>query len=80
MKKILPDWIWVEAHRILGSQRARILAGSVKEPDPGEIQRAAYDGSRELSRALRRASERPLSWVQKRRRYYVLGSAPFPDE
>lgn len=36
------DFAWLEVHRIQGSQRARLLAGFIEEPDEDEILRAAH--------------------------------------
>lgn len=37
----MADHVDLEAHRIEGNQRARLLAGLIEEPDHGEIVRAA---------------------------------------
>jgi hypothetical protein len=59
---------WLEVHRILGSQRARLLGGLVEEPDDSEIERAARGLAR--LRFLENCRDQPdkaIEWLRGRR-------------
>lgn len=63
----MADFAWLEVHRILGSQRARLLAGFIEQPDPDEIQRAAMGMA--LVRFLENCRDKPdeaIRWLRKR--------------
>ena len=61
------DFTWLEVHRIQGSQRARLLAGFIEEPDADEIQRAAYGMA--VVRFLENCRDQPdkaIKWLRSR--------------
>lgn len=67
--KEMADFAWLEVHRRLGSQRARLLAGFIEQPDPDEIQRAAMGMC--LVRFFENCRDQPeeaIRWLQTRKR------------
>ncbi|WP_315768277.1 hypothetical protein [Bradyrhizobium sp. SZCCHNR2012] len=63
----MADFAWMEVHRILGSQRARLLAGLSEQPHPDEMQRAAMGMC--LVRFLENCRDHPdkaISWLRGR--------------
>lgn len=64
------DFAFVQlVHRPLGSQRARLLAGLIEQPDEDEIQRAAMGAA--LVRFLESCRDKPeeaMRWLRGRAR------------
>ncbi|CCD97626.1 hypothetical protein [Bradyrhizobium sp. STM 3809] len=65
----LAELAWLEVHRILGSQRARLLAGLIDQPDTSEITRAA--GLMAVVRFLELSADarakNDVCWLRQRR-------------
>jgi hypothetical protein len=61
------DFVWLQVHLILGSQRARLLAGLTEEPDASEIDRAACGMA--VVKFLENLRDRPkeaAAWLRSR--------------
>lgn len=63
------DFTWLEVHQIQGSQRARLLAGLIEQPDIDEITRAAWHMAVvRFLESCRDQPEKAIQWLRSRTR------------